>query len=379
MEQVPRPPVTRAISPPTQAVPIERLEQTVNLLLSPAQHESRSWRQDVLTALRGLVDADRAVMFLGQGAAPAFCGDALPQKVIEEYLADFAPLDHGMARRDALRLTLWTRSLLWERCDLMRSAYYHEFALRHDILDTVGVSLDFEGTAAHLRVVLLYGEAPLPPDRVEMMLWRLGLIVPVLRAGFGMHLRFERWLGAIPSMLDQIGERLVLYSLAGRELHRNITMRRTLEQDSERDRIIQRVQDVAQAVITQANSREITSRLAARDPLRQEVQTALGRYRLRGCMVGPDTVDAESAVLVSVDRLDHKPPTAEVLQAQFGLTTREVQVTALLVQRLTNEEIADALGISTHTARHHTESVLLKVGVNSRRMLRRTLIGDQPA
>jgi DNA-binding CsgD family transcriptional regulator len=55
---------------------------------------------------------------------------------------------------------------------------------------------------------------------------------------------------------------------------------------------------------------------------------------------------------------------------------REVQVACLLVQRMTNEEIAGALGISTHTARHHTESVLLKAGVNSRRALHSILRGD---
>ncbi|HEX6535682.1 MAG TPA: helix-turn-helix transcriptional regulator [Gemmatimonadaceae bacterium] len=59
-------------------------------------------------------------------------------------------------------------------------------------------------------------------------------------------------------------------------------------------------------------------------------------------------------------------PTLHQLRSRYSLTDREVQVAELLVKRRTNAEIASALGVSLHTARHHTESVLLKVGVHSR-------------
>ena len=75
----------------------------------------------------------------------------------------------------------------------------------------------------------------------------------------------------------------------------------------------------------------------------------MARYRLRGCMLGPDTLDAESVVLVSVDRLNPEPPTPNALRDRFGLTAREAQVACLLMQRLTNDEIASALGISVKT------------------------------
>jgi len=363
----------RRVAPP---VHMDRFENTVGLLLSPLEGESDAWRQDVTRALRTFMDADRAVMMLWRGGTPSFYCDGLPVEVIREYFEHFAPLDHGMARRDALRLSIWSRSMLWDRSTLLRSAYFHEFALRHDLQDSVGLSLDVEGTPTHARVALLYGGAPLPEDSVATMLRRLGLILPVLRTGLGIHLRFERWLGAMPSMLDRVGERLILYSVAGRELHRNLTMRRALEQDDERDRILQVAETVARAVMAHARSdgRLAGSTLGAPAASRQVIQTGLARYRLRGCMVGPDTLDTESAVLVSVDRLNAEPPSPNTLRERFGLTAREAQVACLLVQRLTNDEIADALGISSHTARHHTESVLLKVRVNSRRALRQALL-----
>lgn len=372
------PPINRASSAVALPVHINRLKQTVNLLLSPAGRPADAWRSEVLTALRTFMDADRAVMFIWRRSAPDCYADGLSGMVINEYLTDFALLDHGMARREALGLTLWSRSRLWDRDALLRSEYYNAFALRHDIKDSVGCSLDIEGTAAHVRVALLYGGAPLPPDRVDTMLLRLDLLLPVLRAGFDIHLRYERWLGAIFPMLDRIGERLMLFSLTGRELHRNLSMRRTLDEDPDRERLLEAAHSVARAVIAQAqaNGGETARLLGVAGDSEQQLGTTLGRYRLHGCIVGPDAPDAGTAVLISVDRLTPELPSVQTLRERFNLTVREVQVASLLVHRMTNEEIAGALGISTHTARHHTESVLLKAGVNSRRDLHSVLRGE---
>jgi HD-GYP domain-containing protein (c-di-GMP phosphodiesterase class II) len=49
-----------------------------------------------------------------------------------------------------------------------------------------------------------------------------------------------------------------------------------------------------------------------------------------------------------------------------GLTDRELEVLRLLVQGLTNKQIAAALDISTKTAGHHVQHVLEKLGVTTR-------------
>jgi DNA-binding NarL/FixJ family response regulator len=60
------------------------------------------------------------------------------------------------------------------------------------------------------------------------------------------------------------------------------------------------------------------------------------------------------------------PARAGYLQIRFGLTPRETQVAVLLAQGRSNVAIAKTLGISTHTARHHTQRVLGKLKVHSR-------------
>jgi DNA-binding NarL/FixJ family response regulator len=49
-----------------------------------------------------------------------------------------------------------------------------------------------------------------------------------------------------------------------------------------------------------------------------------------------------------------------------GLTPREVQVLGLLVDGLSDREIAERLFVSRHTAANHVGSILSKLGVPSR-------------
>ena len=62
-------------------------------------------------------------------------------------------------------------------------------------------------------------------------------------------------------------------------------------------------------------------------------------------------------------------PSAEEIRARFGLTRREAEVTLLMAEGLSNQDVADRLFLSAHTARRHTESILSKLGLHSRKAL----------
>jgi ATP/maltotriose-dependent transcriptional regulator MalT len=63
-----------------------------------------------------------------------------------------------------------------------------------------------------------------------------------------------------------------------------------------------------------------------------------------------------------------RAPGAAALQLadEFGLSLRELEVALLIAQGFSNREIASTVRVSTHTARHHTQHVLGKLGVRSR-------------
>ena len=66
----------------------------------------------------------------------------------------------------------------------------------------------------------------------------------------------------------------------------------------------------------------------------------------------------------------------EALQQQYALTERQVEVARLLGRGLSNAEIAESLGLSTFTARNHTEQVLFKLGASTRARVGAILRGE---
>ena len=50
-----------------------------------------------------------------------------------------------------------------------------------------------------------------------------------------------------------------------------------------------------------------------------------------------------------------------------GLTRRQADVLALVVEGLTNTEIAERLVVSPRTVEHHVSAILAKLGADSRR------------
>jgi DNA-binding NarL/FixJ family response regulator len=76
-------------------------------------------------------------------------------------------------------------------------------------------------------------------------------------------------------------------------------------------------------------------------------------------------VDAIAYALTWIDT----PPVEPAVDAStpaFALSKREMEVVRLLVDGLSNQEIADALFISSHTVANHITSILNKLGVDSR-------------
>lgn len=69
------------------------------------------------------------------------------------------------------------------------------------------------------------------------------------------------------------------------------------------------------------------------------------------------------------------PPTAASTLESTGLTPREAQVAILAAAGLQTKQLANRLGISFHTARHHMERAYAKLGVRSRAALVITIVG----
>lgn len=108
------------------------------------------------------------------------------------------------------------------------------------------------------------------------------------------------------------------------------------------------------------------------EPVVREIRTDRCVYTLRGQRAAtPDgfrpivSVTAEPVPPHLPPQLP-QPDSSDKARKRFLLTRKEVRVAQLLAARKSNAEIAAELCISPHTARHHTQAVLGKLGVRSR-------------
>lgn len=104
-----------------------------------------------------------------------------------------------------------------------------------------------------------------------------------------------------------------------------------------------------------------TSEIAAR-----RLTTSAADLLVRGSYVQAEMFGASGVLLIVIERAKPTPYTDAYLQDRYGLTPREIRVARILAQGRSNAELALALHISPHTARHHTENVKSKLGVRSR-------------
>jgi DNA-binding CsgD family transcriptional regulator len=116
------------------------------------------------------------------------------------------------------------------------------------------------------------------------------------------------------------------------------------------------------------------SGFASTSPVR-EVISNNRRYRLEGHRLANSPDRAAPIVLVFVDEAKPELPVDDELRRRFGLTRKESCVARLIADDRTNDQIAKELCISPHTARHHTERILAKLGANSRTQVRSALVG----
>ena len=68
--------------------------------------------------------------------------------------------------------------------------------------------------------------------------------------------------------------------------------------------------------------------------------------------------------------------TDEQLRERFSLTEREIGVARLVAAGLSNQELADKLGVSFYTARNHVERLLGKLGAGNRARVGAMLRGE---
>jgi len=172
-------------------------------------------------------------------------------------------------------------------------------------------------------------------------------------------------------LIEGLDQGLLVCDLRGRVLLETPALVRSLEAEPEHERLRATISQTVRTLIRLANSRPTpgVGEDVGAPVTFHELDTASARYRIRGSHLGPARVgtETETAVVVVLERTQqHLPLSDEALRERFRLTDRELAVARLLAQGQGNSDIAQTLTISPHTARRHTENVMLKLAVRSR-------------
>jgi DNA-binding CsgD family transcriptional regulator len=172
-------------------------------------------------------------------------------------------------------------------------------------------------------------------------------------------------LAPLAGVLENIEYGIVLLASNSDPCFTNSAAERILVGDAERGVLVREMRTVSRAALTHRSGR----------PAEVEVSTRDGHFRVRATFLLQRIRELRAgAVLVTIRPAANDLPTQASLMRRFGMTSREADVALLLAQGRRNTAIAEALKISPHTARHHTESVLTKLDVHTRSEVSRAIV-----
>lgn len=373
---------------------VARCEAASRVMLSPLSAASiDDWRREVNRVVRDLFAADKTVFLLPGGLNLFFSEDA-PSLAsgVEDYVAAYAT--DGIHLKDPI-VDQWQHMRRAEGVDVFTWSVNERMIGRigHSMKDSEMVSgviashgvEDFTGTYVTTPVgeVLLW---MLYDDREKHRFGEgsvsvLRALLPSFKAGLDALIRLD----AQRVALDQFAEPMTVLSADRREIHRNRALAALYDADPESEKIRIEVVRLGTAVLvvgppgsgSGSPYADSTPGGSPFVPALRSVSTSRDRYDLKGTMLPPGAFGNDPTVLVTVTRVGAPElPTPDALRDRYGITKREAEVALLVARGLSNDDIADALFLSPHTARRHTANLFEKLGVNSRKALALKFLGD---
>jgi DNA-binding CsgD family transcriptional regulator/PAS domain-containing protein len=355
-----------------------RLRDATAALLAPlAGPDPTAWWREAERRLHALFPGANAMLSRPNGA----------RLRNESQTADAAVLHHlnAMSRVDPRTgrhgstdpaADFWARHRRAQRIEVWNAAEgiaildAHGFDVRRNLVYNEGLApagfADFAVAASEVpdgEIYLTVGDArPARRRHFDDDRAVLGLLQPALQVAHHALSAFGARRGALLATLDDMRDALLLVDADGRALHHNAALQRALAGEPARERLLATMHAMA------AELRALARRGTDAGPAlpARTVQTPLARYALRATFAPAVLWGQEGLVQVTLDATDAASSASDAPCEALGLTARESEVARLLARRLSNAELAAALGVSAHTARHHTERVMQKLGVRRR-------------
>ena len=198
------------------------------------------------------------------------------------------------------------------------------------------------------------------------------VLVPPFKAGVSEWRRLATRRVELTALLDAIPEAVLMYDGSGGLVHANpraaelFGMRGASGAGAQVRTAAQRMAWSLAAAAQRSIAHAMNDGTPQVTEALREVRADGRVYRLRGTLASGWMARGEAGVLVTAAFEIVNPLTDIELRARYGLSAREIEVARLVASGLSNNEVAEKLGVSYFTARNHVERLLAKLGVGNR-------------
>lgn len=354
---------------------LRQIQDAQRALLAPLGQESiDEWLQLVTTSVQRVMDADHAYALLPDADALRMAASDMDAGFCDGIRDSIAGIEEGAFLFDdpmPLQMHLYRRRGgpgvyheldMFDRPTIEASPLFQELFFPFGIRYAVGVSVPLAEGEAMICVGFESADAD---GYARAAKKRLALLVPALESAVRQHRRFGRARTDFSRLIDRLATPVAFLGPEREDEYCNRPLRRLLSTEPEAEKLRSAIRSVVPSAGDDIPAGGSVSRI---------VDCAGGQYRLR---LGRPPRPVGRGWLVLVDRLSVYPSPA-TLEASWGLTPREAEVALLLAEGLSNRDLAEALTISPHTARHHVQSVLDKLQARSRSAVSHILLRRDP-
>jgi DNA-binding CsgD family transcriptional regulator/PAS domain-containing protein len=379
-----RPPAAPAPAPVPVSHPaagLGALEEALQVLLSPLDYPDwQTWQVAVHGRLLALAGADALCVYTplggpGAAGAGAWYAPHLSEAALAAYGAraaadpDWDVIERSFAVSGR---ELAHEDQLLPPGALAASAFYRDFLLPHGILDLTVASAAFGGEEpARLH---FSNRVRRPAERTAEAMALVRAVLPAFRAGLGLWRQLGERRAELARVLDALPDAVLLYETSGTLVHANPAAARHLDDPADAERLRAEAQRLAWSVGAVARREPAPARAgrapaappAASRTLRVGAGPTARTLTLRAALAPAWMLGRDPGVLVTVEAAAARPLTDAELRDRFALTSRELEAARLVAEGLSNQAIAERMGVSFFTARNHVERLLAKLGASNR-------------
>jgi DNA-binding CsgD family transcriptional regulator len=195
------------------------------------------------------------------------------------------------------------------------------------------------------------------------------VLVPPFKAGVSEWRRLAARRAELAALLDAIPEAVLMFDAEGGLVHANPRASELFGMpgtNGSGSQVRTEAQRMAWALAASAQRSAASAASVVRAQANREVRADGRVYQLRGTLATGWSPAGQPGVLVTAAYELVNPLTDIELRSRYGLSAREIEVARLVAAGLSNQEVAERLGVSYFTARNHVERLLSKLGVGNR-------------